>query len=225
MNRRKFFGSLTGAILGSAALGSIPSSSGPLGGKRFNNETAAERRKSRFLNVFLRTHEGKEVRFYDDLIQGKTVLINFMVTACGDGICPLMTANLAAVQNLLGERMGRDIFIYSITLDPEHDTPEVLKGYAQNFGAKPGWLFLTGKKEEIERLRRNLGFVDSDPLLNKEKSSHIGVIKFGIEPLERWGACPALTKPKWIAQYISWIEPKGARPNGRPKKGPEVSKG
>src|SRR5262249_41571128 len=84
----------------------------------------------------------------DDLLRGKVVLINFFYVTCGD-ICPLMTANLVQVQAALGERLGREIFMYSITLDPQTDTPKVLKQYAAGYGAKPGWYFLTGQDEEI----------------------------------------------------------------------------
>jgi protein SCO1/2 len=165
------------------------------------------------MNVALRTHKGKEVRFYDDLIKDEIVLINFMYTRCIDGICIPTSANLEKVHNLFGERIGRDIFIYSITLDPEYDTPEVLKKYAEGFDAKPGWHFLTGKKEDIERLRKKLGYVSPVPEEDKKKSYHVGMLRFGNEPLERRGGCHALTKPKWIAQYVQWLEPK----NGRPK--------
>src|SRR5437868_6922185 len=109
-----------------------------------------------FPNAVLRTHEDKSVLFYDDLIAGNFVTINFMYTGCGD-ICPGMTANLVEVQRLLGERVGRDIFMYSITLQPELDTPEILRGYADTFGVQPGWLFLTGERADIETLRRKLG--------------------------------------------------------------------
>lgn len=218
MNRRELLTGLMGAALGSTALASITSASASLGEKTIREATASiARRRNRFPNVVLRTHENKLVRFYDDLVKEKIVIVNFMYVGCRDGTCPLTTANLVEVQKLLGERLGRDIFIYSITLDPEHDTAAVLQRYAKSVGVKPGWLFLTGKDDDIEKLRKNLGFVDLDPVVDADKSQHIGVIKFGIEPLERWGTCPALTKPKWIAQYISWLEPQGERPNGRPK--------
>jgi len=79
-----------------------------------------------FPNVLLRTHENQQVRFYDDLIRGKCVMITMLYASC-EGICPRMTSNLARVQQLLGERVGRDIFMYSLTLKPQQDMPEVLK--------------------------------------------------------------------------------------------------
>jgi protein SCO1/2 len=167
---------------------------------------ASERRMAKlngdyFPNVVLRTQEGKKVRFYDDLIRGKTVVINFMYAEC-ERSCPRTTANLVSVQAALGERVGRDVFMYSITLRPERDTPEELRRYAAVHGAKPGWLFLTGKPRDIELLRRKLGFVDPDPVVDADRSSHIGIIRYGNEPLQRWSACPALSSPAEIVRQI-----------------------
>src|ERR1700748_683715 len=99
-----------------------------------------------FPNVELTTQEGKTVHFYDDLLKGKVVAITLIYTHCLDS-CPLETARMAQVQRLLGDRMGKDIFFYSISIDPRRDTPEVLNAYAKKFHAGPGWLFLTGKEE------------------------------------------------------------------------------
>ena len=90
-----------------------------------------------FPNVTLTTQDGEQVRFYDDLVKGKIVAINLIYTTCKYA-CPLETARLAQVQKLLGDRMGRDVFFYSITIDPEHDTPAVLKAYAEKYQAGPG---------------------------------------------------------------------------------------
>ena len=97
------------------------------------------------------------MRFYDDVMKGKILLINFFFTDCDD-VCPLMTENLVRVQELLGARVGNEIRMVSISLQPEHDTPEVMAAYAKTYGVGPGWLFLTGKKDDIELLRHRLGF-------------------------------------------------------------------
>ena len=111
---------------------------------------------SYFPNLPMVTQDGQTVRLYDDLIKDKIVLINFIYASCKE-VCPLVTARMAQVQKALGDRIGRDIFLYSISLDPEHDTPAVLKKYAQAFHAGPGWLFLTGKPEDIAVARYKLG--------------------------------------------------------------------
>ena len=107
-------------------------------------------------NVPLVTQDGQTVRLYDDLIKDKIVLINFIYASCKE-VCPLVTARMAQVQQALGDHVGRDIFLYSISLDPEHDTPAVLKKYAQAFHAGPGWLFLTGNPGDIAVARYKLG--------------------------------------------------------------------
>src|SRR5207245_6181111 len=99
------------------ALASVSPPPGSVEEKSAKRATAADRRRSRFLNVVLRTHENKEVRFYDDLLKDKTVLINFMYTAC-KGNCTLTTANLVQVQKALGQSVGRDSFFYSISVHP-----------------------------------------------------------------------------------------------------------
>jgi protein SCO1/2 len=211
MNKREFIKKATGATLGLAALAALPEvfATPHRATPKIADHTARSKRD--FPNVPLLTHEGKVVHFYDDLIKNKTVMINFMYVRCGD-ICPGMTANLRKVQNELGDRVGKDIFMYSISIEPERDTPEMLKAYAELFQVKPGWTFLTGKKADIELLRKSLGFSNSDPAIDKDKTQHTGVVKFGIESLERWGMSPALGDPKYIAEYLRWMEPNGSRP-------------
>src|SRR5512134_3136303 len=83
-----------------------------------------------FPNIPLVSHEEKTLRFFDDLIKDKVVSINFIFTRCPDA-CPLETARLREVQKILGDRVGQDVFMYSISIDPEYDTPEVLRQYAE----------------------------------------------------------------------------------------------
>jgi protein SCO1 len=169
-----------------------------------------------FPNVELITHLGKKVRFYDDLIKNKIVVINFMYADC-EGICPAITANLLRAQKLLGDRVGRDIFMYSLTLSAEKDTPEVLNHYAAMHGVKPGWLFLTGKPDEIDGLRRSLGFSTGNLKLDKEKTNHIGMVKYGNERREWWGMVPGKAKPTWIVESILWMDDtKVRKPAGQP---------
>lgn len=211
MNKRDFIKNLAGASLGAATLSTLTASSSHFDRAAAKTASPSLRRERLFPNVPLVTHEGKVVRFYDDLIKNKTVMINFMYARCGE-ICPGMTANLKLVQKELGDRVGKDIFMYSITLEPEHDTVEMLKAYTELFHIKQGWTFLTGKKSDIEILRKELGFSFTDPLIDKDRTQHIGVVKFGIEPLQRWGMSPALGNPKYIAEYLRWMEPNGSRP-------------
>ena len=155
-------------------------------------------------NLTVTSHEGKQLLFYDDLIRNKAVTINFFYAHC-DEICPLVTANLARVQKLLGNQVGRDIHMYSFTLQPEVDTVEVIRQYRQKFGAGPGWTFFTAKPEDIEKLRRAIGFAYPDPAIDKDKTQHIGNIRYGNEPLMLWSACPGMAKADWIAETFEWM--------------------
>jgi protein SCO1/2 len=162
-------------------------------------------RSGMFPNVPLITHNGEKVRFYDDLIRDKTILLNFFLVECTDGLCPTVTANLRKVQDLLGERMGRDIFFYSISLKPLHDTPKVMREYAANFDIKPGWTFLTGKPADIEQIRRAQGFVDWDPIRDKDVGNHTAMGRYGNDRLERWGGIALRSSPENIASTFKWL--------------------
>jgi protein SCO1/2 len=159
-------------------------------------------RANYFPNFLLETHEGKKLRFYDDVVRGnKIVVFNMMYTVCAN-ICPPNTANLLQVQEMLGERMGRDIFFYSLTLRPEMDTPNALLAYSKLYGVKPGWSFLTGKPGDMEIIRRKLGFFDRDPQADANLSQHIGMVRIGNEAFDRWSMMPALLTPRQLVNSI-----------------------
>jgi len=198
MDRRAFLASSVGIALVPAAV-PLARAAAPF----------SQRGAGYFTNAELRAHDGRTVRFYDDLLKGKIVLINFMYTECAD-ICPGMTQNLAEVQKLLGDRIGRDIFMYSLTLQPEHDTPERLKEYAETFDVKPGWLFLTGAPADVELLRRRLGFATANPVLDAKLDQHVGTVRIGNEPLNRWVMAPALLRPEAFVQHVQLVIPPNA---------------
>jgi len=155
-------------------------------------------------NLPLISHEGKQVLFYDDLIKNKAVTLNFFFANC-DEICPLVTANLARVQKILGHQVGRDIHMYSFTLKPEEDTVEVIREYRKKYGARPGWTFFTAKPDDMEKLRKAIGFTYPDPAIDKDKTQHIGNVRYGNEPLMLWAACPGMAQAKWIAETFEWM--------------------
>jgi protein SCO1 len=151
-----------------------------------------------FPNIELTTQDGKKVHFYDDLIKDKIVAIDLIYTHC-EYACPLETARLVQVQKLLGDRVGKDIFFYSITIDPKRDTPEVMKAYMEKFHVGPGWTFLTGKKEDIDFLSKKLGLW-SDPAASLD--GHTPHLLIGNEPLGQWMRNSALDNPRFQAQMI-----------------------
>jgi protein SCO1 len=156
-----------------------------------------------FPNVTLTTQDGRSVRFYDDLIKGKIVAINLIYTSC-EYNCPLETARLAQVQKLLGDRMGKDIFFYSFTIDPQHDTPAVLKAYADQFGAGPGWYFLTGSQPDIDLVSKKLGLYSPPNPSNKD--GHTPSLLVGNEPAGQWTHNVATSQPSSLARMIgTWL--------------------
>jgi protein SCO1 len=156
-----------------------------------------------FPNVTLTTQDGAKVHFYDDLVKGKVVAIDLIYTTCKYA-CPLETARLAQVQKLLGDRMGKDVFFYSITIDPDHDTPAVLKDYAEKYHAGPGWLFLTGRQEDIDLLSKKLGlYTEPDP---SNKDGHAPALLVGNEATGQWMRNSALDNPGFLARTIGdWM--------------------
>lgn len=154
-----------------------------------------------FPNSTVQTHTGKKLRFYDDVVRGKVVVFNMMYSAC-TGICPSSTANLLQVQEALGKRLGKDIFMYSMTLQPQFDTPEVLQEYVKRYSIGPGWTFLTGKPAEMDVIRRKLGFFNDDPSIDADLLNHTGMVRAGNESLDRWMMLPALSRPKHMTRSI-----------------------
>ena len=109
-----------------------------------------------FPNLPVVNQNGETLKFYDDLIKDKIVIVMFIYTSCTD-ICPLTTARMTLIEDKLGPAIGRDIFIVSMTVDPEVDTPEKLKAYSKSFATGPGWTFVTGKPEDIRAINYRLG--------------------------------------------------------------------
>ena len=120
---------------------------GPAAQTQSKGQSAAARQY--FTDVPLVDQNGQDVRFYSDLLKGKVVVIETFFGTC-TGSCPRMAGILEGLQTKLGDQLGRDVFFLSFTVDPENDTPAKLKMYADEFHAKPGWLFLTGKKENVD---------------------------------------------------------------------------
>jgi len=163
-----------------------------------------------FPNVPLVTQDGQTVRFYDDLLKGKAVAINLIFTHCEDA-CPLETARLAQVQRLLGERVGKDIHFYSISIDPQRDTPPVLKAYAERFQVGPGWLFLTGRAEDIRLIARKLGLASLTDAADRDR--HLPSLMIGVEASGQWMRLSAVDNPQFLATKISsFLTGWGTRP-------------
>src|SRR5258708_21009469 len=159
-----------------------------------------------FPNVVVYTHDGRKALFYDDLLRGKMVMINCM-SIKNENSLPVKR-NLARVQRLLGNRLGRELFMYSITVDPEHDTPKALAAFAEKPQAGPGWMFLTGERAVLELLRSRL-FMNPDHHDHEHgpvEDCSMALIRYGNEAVGVWGSVPATKDPEQTAAWLAWIE-------------------
>ena len=201
MNRRNFFSRLAAA--GAPAAG-LALAAGKTASADVIKAVGAGRKN--IPNVPVTSHDGKKYNFYTDLVKGKLVLINMFYAECV-GICPRMTSNLLKIQKALNDqthRLGKDIFIYSISLKPEQDNPKKLAEYAQMHGIKPGsgWFLLNAHRQNMELLRERLGFKDSDPVLDADINQHTGMLRFGSDVWDIWSAYPLLGRVETIVPTI-----------------------
>ena len=112
-------------------------------------------RPARIPDVEVFDQNGRRLRFYTDLIKGRTVVVNFVFTTC-TYVCPMQGASFAKLQAALGGRAGRDVHLISVSIDPAADTPQRLKAWGEKFGVGPGWTLVTGGKEQMDELLRAL---------------------------------------------------------------------
>lgn len=158
----------------------------------------------RIPDVVVYDQDGKRLNFHSDLIKGKTVAINFIFTTCTT-ICPPLTATMRQILRQMGERVGRDVWLVSVSIDPLTDAPERLKSFAAKFGAGRGWTFVTGRKTEIDKLLRALGAYVSD------KNNHSPVILIGNEPTGYWTRSYGLAPASTIARLIAEVADRATR--------------
>jgi protein SCO1/2 len=159
---------------------------------------AASPAQNYFTDVVLTNQDGKQVRFYSDVLQGKTVVVESFFATC-TGTCPLMNSTFAKIQTAAGDRLGKDVFLVSITVDAENDTPAKLKEYAGHVKARPGWMFLTGKKENVDRALYKLG------LATESRETHKNLFIVGNEPKGLWKKVFGLAKPEEIVSIVQGV--------------------
>jgi cytochrome oxidase Cu insertion factor (SCO1/SenC/PrrC family) len=140
--------------------------------------------------------EGNQLHFYSDLIKGKTVAINFIFTNCTT-ICPPLAATFARVQKEMGDKVGKDVHLISISVDPLTDTPERLKAWGAKFKAGAGWTFVTGNKQEMDTLLNALGAYVS------KREDHTPSVIVGNDLKSVWTRTYGLAK---ASQMVALIE-------------------
>jgi protein SCO1 len=169
------------------------------------SQPAASLGRAYYSNGVFRNQDNKPVRFYDDMIKGKISIINMFYASC-EKFCPRTMACLAKVQNLIGDRLGRDTFMYSFTLKPGEDTQEKLKAYAKAIGAKPGWSFLTGNEYDLTTIRFKLFRVDH-PLIDFDLNIHAGMLRIINDNNSQWTSWVLPDRLPLIMEAISWVDP------------------
>jgi protein SCO1 len=141
------------------------------------------------------------VRFYDDLVKDKKVVLTF-VSSRAPRESEKVRSSLATLQDLFGNRVGRDMFLYSIARTPERDTPAALNRWAVWSGAGPGWKFVTGAPADVEKLRRSLGFASEDAHEDADPAYAVGVVRYGSEREMRWGHCQSQGPARVLAHSV-----------------------
>jgi len=151
-----------------------------------------------FTDTVLVNQNGERMRFYTDLMKDKTVIIDTFFATCQASCLP-MNRNLAQIQEALGDRLGKDVNILSISVDPGVDTPTLLKAYSKKLNAKPGWYFLTGDKESIELILKKLGqFVD-------DKNDHLNIFLIGNDRTGLWKKAFGLAKSEELMKVVESV--------------------
>ena len=159
---------------------------------------AASGAASYFPDTVLINQDGRPRRFYSDLLKGRIVVIDTFFSDCG-AVCPIMAQRFAQVQTALGDRVGRDVFLLSITVDPATDTPEKLRQYARAVGARPGWEFLTGDKASVSTVLKKLGqYVEV-------RDAHSNLIIVGNVPTGLWKKAFGLADPAEVVRIVESV--------------------
>ena len=151
-----------------------------------------------FTDVVLINQNGEKMRFYSDLLKGKVVIINSFFATC-KGVCLPLTRNIEKLQQALGDRVGKDVHIISISVDPTVDTPASLKEYAKNLNAKPGWYFLTGDKQNVDFALKKIGQFVSD------KQDHLNILIIGNERTGLWKKAFGLAQSSELVKVVESV--------------------
>ncbi len=195
MTRRRILHALgLGTLLAAASPRATWSgrSSGPGG--------ARERMEARryFTDVVLVDQDGRQRRFYTDLLRERVVVINTFYTGCSSS-CPVVMGAMARIQADLGPLVGEEVHLLSLTVDPVNDTPGRLKAYAERLGVRPGWYLLTGEAANVHFALRKLGHLETVP------ESHSNIVLVGNERTGLWKKAFGLARPHDLVQLVRGV--------------------
>lgn len=167
-------------------------------------------------NVVVTTHEGRRALFHDDLARGKVLVVQF-VSLAGEKDYPVL-ANVARVAALLGDRLGRDVHLCTITTDPANDTPRALAEAARRHGARPGWWFLTGEATALAALKSH--FFHGGHAHDGSEDCSRGTLRYGNAAAGLWGSAPARAEPEGIVERLSWLVTRATPTTAPRRRGP-----
>lgn len=142
--------------------------------------------------------DGRGLRFYTDLVQGKVVIMNFIFTTCTT-ICPPMAANFSRLQDLLGDQLGTEVHLISVSVDPVTDTPARMKAFGEKFHRKPGWTLVTGSKPEVDKLLKAL------KIFTPDKNDHSPTVLMGNDALGIWTRAYGLAAPESLMETLAAV--------------------
>ncbi len=151
-----------------------------------------------FTDVILMNQDGERMRLYSDLLKGKVVVAHSFFGDC-EGSCPVVMGALAKLQTWLGKRLGKEVHLLSMTVDPANDNPAKLKAYAQRLKAKPGWFFLSGAKENVDWALYKLGYYV------EQRETHKNVVIVGNEATGLWKKLFVLAQPQALVQVVDSV--------------------
>jgi protein SCO1/2 len=198
MFRSQYAGCLFLLLLSRLCLGQQVNTAGNKAETQTSQASARSAAQKYFTDVVLTNQEGQPMRLYSDLIKDRVVVIDSFFTTC-KAACPMLSVHFAKIQDWLGDRLGKDVYLISITVDPETDTPQALKTYSAQFHARPGWYFLSGPKKNVDFALDKLGY------LVKDKNDHLSLFIVGNDKTKLWKKISGLSKMEDITGAIDSV--------------------
>lgn len=169
-------------------------------------EASDEAARNYFTDTVLINQDGEEMRFYSDLLRDRVVVINVLFTEC-TGSCPVMSRKYASLQDHLGDQLGDQVHLISISVDPANDSPADLKRHAEKFGAREGWYLLTGREENVRTVLGKLGQWVDDP------ATHQNLFLIGNDRTGLWKKAFGLAPTGELVEIVdSVVDDTGATP-------------
>jgi len=155
--------------------------------------------KVRIPDLVLRDQDGRRVRLYSDLIKDKVVVLSFFYTSC-TYTCTMQGKVFSELQSLLGERLGKSVFLISVTIDPVRDNPQRLKAWAERYKIKPGWTLVTGNEAEMSKFL--VQFTGT-----KTGGMHLPSVFIANERKGLWTSAVGLFTPEHLLKVVNSLTP------------------